>query len=317
MGIRTVKSYSLEAIKILRKARFIFVTHGLNDVVPIRFSPKTTFIETWHGILMKKYINIYDTFEYSRWAKILKLKIENDNIYNYFITPSGTEKNLMILKKNFLLPSNKILVTGYPRNDIFFSKKPNLSKNIKSKYKIPDTFKQIILYAPTFRDNDLTAKFPLSNGELIELNEFLKINNSILLMKAHKAEKKLEFKSLSNIKNIRKDSDIQELLFISDILITDYSSVYIDYLLLNRPIIFFTYDYDYYEKKNRGLLYNLKEIAPGPLIYTGKELIKTIKNIFEIGKEYEQKRKKINEQFNKYQNGKSTERLLKFLKIIK
>lgn len=316
-GIRTVNAYSLKAIKILRKSRFVFVTHGINDVIPIRFSPKTTFIETWHGILMKKYMNIYDTFEYSKWAKILRLKIENDDIYDYFLTPSGTNKNLMILSNHFLIPPNKILVTGYPRNDFFFSNDLNLSNTIKSKYSVPKLYKEIILYAPTYRDNDLTARFPLSSSELIELNEVLKEKSSILLMKAHKSEKKIEFENHSNIKKISKNTDIQELLFITDILVTDYSSVYVDYLLLNKPIIFFTYDYEYYEKENRGLLYNLKEIAPGPLIYTGKELINTIRNISEMDKKFEQKRKKTNDIFNKYQDGKSTERLLKFLKIIK
>ena len=317
IGINTVYAFSLQAIKILRKSRYVFVTHGLTDVVPIRFSPKTTFIDTWHGTLMKRYKNIYQTFEYSKWAKILRLKMENDNIYDYFITPSASKRNLEILKKNLLLPEEKILVTGYPRNDIFFSKDPNLSKILRKKYNIPDNIEKIVLYAPTFRNNVLTAKFPLSNEELLELNQNFRKKNSIFLMKAHKSEEKIEFKSFSNMKTISKDSDIQELLYISDVLITDYSSVYTDYLLLNRPIVFFTYDYDYYNENNRGLSYNLKKMAPGPLIFKGKELIQTIKNIDKIDKDFELKRKEINDKFNKYQDGNSTERLLKFLKIIK
>jgi len=316
LGIKTIHAYSLKAIKTLRKCRFIFVTHGLTDIIPIRFSKKTTFIDTWHGILMKKYINIYDTFEYSKWAKILRLKIKNDDVCDYFITPSASKKNIDILTKNLLLPREKILATGYPRNDLFFSKNNKLIKVIRKKFKISDNMKRIILYAPTFRDNDLVARFPLSKEELLELNKLLISTNSLFLLKAHKSVKINELRSFSNIKNVNKDSDIQELLFISDILITDYSSVYTDYLLLNRPIIFFTYDYDFYEKKNRGLLYNLKEMAPGPLVYTGKELINLIKNISVINQEYELIRKKTNDVFNKYQDGSSTERLLKFLKII-
>ena len=99
LGVRTIYAYSIKAIKTLRISRFIFVTHGLSDIIPVRFSPKTTFIETWHGILMKKYVNIDDTLEYRKWAKILNLKIENDNVYDYFITPSDSEQNLMILTK--------------------------------------------------------------------------------------------------------------------------------------------------------------------------------------------------------------------------
>jgi CDP-glycerol glycerophosphotransferase len=316
IGINCVYAYTLKAIKILRKCRYVFVTHGLTDVLPIRFSANTTFIDTWHGTLMKKYKNIYNSFEYSKWAKILRLKIENDEIFDYFITPSESKKNLEILKNKLLLPEDKILVTGYPRNDLFFSSDLNLSKSIKEKNKIPYEIEKIFLYAPTFRDIVLTAKFPLNNEELIELNELLKENNYLFLMKAHKSEQRIMFKSFSNVKIIKKDADIQELLYISDCLITDYSSVYTDFLLLNRPIIFFTYDYDYYRKRDRGLSYNLKKMAPGPLIFTGKELIDAIKNIDKIDKEFELKRKKMNDIFNKYQDGNSTKRLLKFLKII-
>ena len=248
---------------------------------------------------------------------VFKLKIENDKVYDYFITPSGTKENLKVISEHFQIPPEIILVLGYPRNDIFFNDNPKFSKKIRKKINVPDDIKRIILYAPTFRDYDLTARFPLSEGDLIELNKMLKSRNSILLMKAHKAEKKIEFKNFSNIKDIKKDSDIQELLFISDVLITDYSSVYVDYLLLDRPIIFFTYDYEFYEKENRGLQYDLKTIAPGPLIYSGKELIKSIRNISLIEQEYKDKRNLLNNEFNKYQDGKSTERLLNFLKILK
>ena len=144
----------------------------------------------------------------------------------------------------------------------------------------------------------------------------MKETNTILLMKAHVSEKTIKFNKLSQFFNIPKGSDIQELLYITDVLITDYSSVYCDYLLLNRAILFFTYDYGYYQTQNRGLLYNLKVMAPGPLLYTGKELINAIKNIEKIDKDYELKRKRINNYFNKHKNGKSTEKLLRFLKII-
>jgi len=137
-----------------------------------------------------------------------------------------------------------------------------------------------------------------------------------LLLKAHLYEKKNKFKKISNIKSVKKDTDIQELLFISDILITDYSSVYCDYLLLDRPILFFTYDYEKFMKRGRGFYYDFKNIAPGPLIFTGKELIKAIKNISKIDEMYKTKRLKTRLIYHKFVDGNSTERLLKYLKII-
>ena len=111
-----------------------------------------------------------------------------------------------------------------------------------------------------------------------------------------------------------KNTDIQELLLISDILITDYSSMIFDYLLLDRPILLFAYDLNEYLNE-RGMYYNFEEIAPGPILLNGTELIDAIKNIENIDKKFIEKRKMIKNRINKYTDGKSIERVLKFLKI--
>ena len=135
-------------------------------------------------------------------------------------------------------------------------------------------------------------------------------------MKAHMFEQIIEFKNYSNIKKASKNTDIQELLCITDILITDYSSVYCDFLLLDKPILLFTYDFEEFMKKGRGFYYDFKQIAPGPLLFTGKELIKAIKNVNNIEKDFEERRLKTKRLYHKNIDGNSTERLLKFLKII-
>ena len=316
-GINAVHQGTLKAIKLLRKARVVFVTHGFTDVLPIKFSSRTVFVQTWHGgdIKILGGNSYYDNFVYSNWTKFLRLKIRNHQIYDYVLSLSDKEKPLKILAEAFKFPLERIIPLGYPRNDIFFSKNKNLKEKLRKKYDIPHNIDKIILYAPTFR-SDLTAKFPLSHENLIELNQLLKETKSLFLMKGHIREKYVEFKDLDNILTIGMDSDTQELLYITDILITDYSSIYCDYLLLNRPVILFTYDYDEYIKKV-GIYYNhLEEIAPGPLVYTGEELIEVIRNISKIDKEYETKRLELRDYFNAYIDGKSTERLLKFLKLI-
>ncbi|MHA1436477.1 MAG: CDP-glycerol glycerophosphotransferase family protein [Promethearchaeota archaeon] len=317
MGVNTIYAYSLGAIKVLRKARFIFVTHGVADIIPIKFSPRTTFIQTWHGQDIK-IVNLYidKSFRYSKLAKILGVKLRNDQVYDLFLTTSGEKKPREIIAKSMKLPQRRIISTGYPRNDIFFSKDPNLLKSIKEKYSIPQNYERIILYAPTFREK-FSSKEPFQREDLIELNKYCKSTNTLFLIKAHINEKIINIETLSNVRSVKKEADIQELLFISDILISDYSSVYCDYLLLNRPVILYTYDYDEYINK-RGIYYDhLEEISPGPLVYSSKELLYTIKNIKEIQNQYKSKYVKVRDYFNKYLDGKSSERLLRYLKIIK
>lgn len=317
-GYNCVPKFSLKAIKLLKKAKFIFTTHGILDVLPIEFSKNTIYVETWHGVQNKRNLTEHGPVKYSnsKIARLLRLNIINNNVFNYFITTSGTKKDIHLISKYFQISPRKVLATGYPRNDILFTKNNNYKEQIKKKYKIPDQTKKILLYAPTFRDFVYKAKFALSEKDLMKLNTLLIEKNAVLLAKAHMYEQSVEFKLYSNIFDVDKNSEIQELLIISNVLITDYSSVYCDFLLLNRPIIFFTYDFEEFMKNSRGFYYDFEKIAPGPLIFNSKSLLECIKNLDELDKKYESLRKEAQKIYHKHIDGNSTERLLKFLKII-
>ncbi len=316
-GIKTIYAYTLKAIKMLRRARAVFVTHGTIDVLPIKFSPRTVHVQTWHGGDIKIIGNnpYAAKYIYSKWAKLLRLKLRDHEYVDFLVSQSRAKRPLEILSEAFRYPLERIIPTGYPRNDIFFSKEKDLKVKLRMKYNIPSYINKILLYAPTFRP-DFEAKFPLNNENLVKLNQYLLETKYLFLMKGHIKERTISFKDLENIKTIGLEADTQELLYITDILITDYSSIYCDFLLLNRPVLLFTYDYKKYEKE-RGFYYDhLEEIAPGPLIYTGEELINTIKNIQVLEKQYESKRLELRDYFNAYNDGKSSERLLRFLKLI-
>ena len=316
-GINCVYAYSLESIKLLRKARAVFVSHGWGDILPIKFPPRTVVVQTWHGGFIKiKGKNQYVTeFINSKWTTLTRLNIRYYQFFNFIINASSEKKLLEIASNVFRFPVERIIITGYPRNDILFSKDPNLIKNLRKNYNIPDNFKRIILYAPTYREI-ITAKDPFNNDDLKKINKLCNETNTIFLIKPHINEEVIKFKNYKNVKLISKNADIQELLLISDILISDYSSVVCDYLLLNRPILLYTYDYDDYVR-HRGIYYNhLEDVAPGPLLYTTDELINAIRNVKEIYKNFEQKAKNIRDFFNYYKDGNSSSRLLKFLKLI-
>jgi len=313
-GYNAVYALSLDAIKLLRKARFIFLTHGVYDVLPIDFSPKTEIIMTWHGTVIKDITEDFDaTYSYKKWVRILKLKSYPNQYIDYVLTPAKGKYEHEILTKAFRVDSSKILDLGYPRNDVLFDYNMEFKQNLREKYEISDNIKKVILYAPTFRDAG-SLRFPFNNKDLEDLNKLLKKTDSIFLFKGHAYEKKINFGELEYIQLVKKPSDIQELLIISDLLISDYSSVIFDFLLTMRPVILFPYDIDIYEK-GRGLHYDLKEIAPGPIVYDVKTLVESIQDAEKIDVEYKNKREKIRDRFNKYHDGKSIERLLTFLNI--
>ncbi len=313
-GYKVISTYSFKAIKLLRTAKFIFMTHGHMDLLPIRFSPKTTKILTFHGSPIKRVdINIKNDFVYNGWGDYFRLKLKNNQYIDYILTHSGNKKEHDILSKQLLISSKKILPLGYPRHDILLCKEKEFIEELRKKYKIPERIKQILLYAPTFRSNRI-VKFPISNQEVERLSKLLNDLNSIFLIKGHMVSEKTDFNTFKSIKLMDKSADIQELLLISDLLITDYSSVQIDYLLTLKPIILFPYDFDEYYK-TKGLNYDLKKIAGGPIVYTVEDLIDTIRNIDKIDPKFKEKRIMLRERFNKYIDDKSTERILDYFNI--
>ncbi len=313
-GYNVINMYSIRAIKTLRKAKYIFATHGYSDVLPIKFSSKTEFILLWHGTPLKKInIGLEDSLIYSRLSDYFRLELKFHQYVDYLLTATRNQEEFNILSLSFKIPRNRIINLGYPRNDIFFKDKGQLYKKLRNEYEIPEKIKRIILYAPTFREDHI-LKFPIDNDELKKLNEFLIESSCIILLKGHMFERKTIIKEFSNIRLMDTDGDVQELAFISDALITDYSSIMFDYLLLDRPILLFVYDLDDYTKR-RGMYYNFKEIAPGPLLFTGRELIDAIIDLKKINAQFKERRRNIRERFNKYIDGNSTHRILDFLNI--
>lgn len=311
--INVVFKYDLKTIRLLRKAKFIFISHGYDDILPIEFSPKTTIILTWHGTPFKKVNSHLEEPLWRIWGKIFRLKLQFNEYVHHLLTPTGEAHEHKILKKAFKMPKRKFLDVGYPRNDLLFKKDENCIKRIKYFYKIPNNIKKIYLYAPTHR-KELILKFPISKSELIKLNDVLVKTKSLLLFKGHIFINTIHFNEYENIKLVDKTTDIQELLIISDVLISDYSSVVFDYLITMKPILMFTYDLEVF-KKVKGIYYDIEKIAPGPLLFSGNDLINAIKNIKKIDIEYKEIRKKMRDRFNKYNDGKSTERLFNLLNM--
>jgi len=104
--------------------------------------------------------------------------------------------------------------------------------------------------------------------------------------------------------------DVQELLLISDLLITDYSSCFIDFLLLDRPIIFYAYDLNYY-RKYRGFLYDYRQIAPGEITMTRRETAKAIRAYMKNPVKDAEKRRHVKEMFHTNQTGGFSQNVLK------
>ena len=202
--------------------------------------------------------------------------------------------------------NKKFLDYGYPRTDMLYAKNNETNINeLKSKIGLP-LDKKIILYAPTWRQKN---KFEL----MLDLKSLKKSlsDEYVLILRLHH----LSFKDWTApvnddfVYDLSRYDSIEELYLVSDILVTDYSSVMFDYANLDRPIILFTYDLKEYREKLRGFYIDIIENRPGPLVYSSRELEQAIVNIDEIEKENKAIRQKFRQKFNQYESGDSSEKI--------
>ena len=174
--------------------------------------------------------------------------------------------------------------------------------------------RQLILYAPTFRKNN-SGLYKFSTAEAEELASFLSKNNAVMGIRPHINRrvrpfllKKPEFLDLS----AAMYDETQVLLRLTDVLITDYSSIWLDFLLLGRPVIAFIYDWNKY-KEDRGLIYDYKQIFPGPQIHKFSELIpaleKALKN--EMSELLKWKYQNAVSMFHPYKDSMASERIVR------
>lgn len=209
---------------------------------------------------------------------------------------------------------NTMLETGYPRNDILHAPdRDKLAFEIRCKLGIPSD-KKTILYAPTWRDDEYYGKgqykFELQM-DLDYMKEKLGDEYVLLLRTHYFIADALDVSALGGFAlNLSKYDDISELYLISDILITDYSSVFFDYANLKRPMLFFTYDLEKYRDVLRGFYIDIEKEVPGPLLFTTEEVVEAVKNIASIEKEYAARYEVFYNRFCEWEDGHSSQKVV-------
>ena len=270
--------------------------------------PNQILISTWHGTPLKK-LGFDIGNIYLNNPRTKERYLNDSKQWDYFISPNKYSTD--ILKRSFAY-DGEMLEKGYPRNDILYNISEDKINSIKNTLNIPKN-KKIILYAPTWRDDDSydveKVKFQLKL-ELNKLQEAL-ADEYIILVRTHYL---ITDSDVSDYKNFAFDvsnyDDIAELFLISDILITDYSSVLFDFANLRRPILFYTYDLEEYESEIRGFYIDIHNEVPGPLLKTTDEVINAIKNIEDISEEYKEKYDDFYDKFCMIEDGNASKRIV-------
>lgn len=310
-----VRYRSLKYYYYLAKSKYWIFNSKLS--VDIHKKKDQVYVQTWHGTPLKKLAKDIDigedkTFyrsEMSR-AEMVKSYEDDEKRYDYLISPNkfSTEK----FQSAFGVAKEKVLEIGYPRNDILINADEERIIGIKKKLNIP-LDKKILLYAPTWRDNAFNAKGYVYKPEADfkkwkeELSDewFLIYKPHYLIVNDIDKEELGDFVYLSS-----NGDDINDLYLISDLLITDYSSVFFDFGVLRKPILFYMHDLEEYKDNLRGFYLDIFKDLPGPIIEDEDKLLNSVININNINKEYSKSYEEFYERFCSLEDGNSSKRLV-------
>lgn len=243
------------------------------------------YLQTWHGTPLKKLGCDIRVNDFKDIGGNLKNLIKNYKIdarrYDYMLSVSDfyKEKITSAFDLKNIHKEDIFLDYGYPRNDILLKFNQNAVSEIKDRLGI-DKSKKVILYAPTYREADIGNKGYEHNLALdIDALSRELSNDYILLFRLHYyVSENLDLSKYEGfVYNVSDYDDIARLYLISDILITDYSSVFFDFAILCRPIIFYMYDLDRYNEKMHDFYLSIDEL-PGQIAKTQDELLNLIYN---------------------------------------
>lgn len=298
-GVRVYDRFSIRALREVHSADTVILGHSGRDAFLKKRKAGRKIINLWHGVAIKRIEHLMPketAWSYKSWKRRYLMRI-NSRIYDALIASSPTDRLTNALA--FGMDLDKVHATGLPRFDylapdyVFPENLQNDAQTIAQQLK----GRRMVLYAPTFREKGASALASVDAENLSLLLNFLKQQNIVLGIRPHPYDQKALHKICDGewIIDLRSDIYIEPAIVLraASVLVVDYSSIWIDYLLLKRPIIGFMPDFDAYATQERGFIFDLHEVLPGPILSGWQEVIKAIahlqKSDFDFPAEFNEK----------------------------
>ena len=307
-GAEVVKRFSFKYAYYLAVSKyFVF---NVRQPLWYRKREGQVFVETWHGTPLKRLV--FDQEEVTSASPKYKQQFYRQRQeWDYLVSANPFSTKTF---RSCFMYEGKMLEYGYPRNDIlYWPNKDQIAKDLRKKLGIPED-KKTILYAPTWRDDEHYGKGEYKFTLALDLKlmmEKLSDEYVVLLRTHHYIADNIDTTGLEGfVYNLSKYDDISEIYLISDICITDYSSVFFDFANLKRPVLFYTYDIEKYKNQLRGFYIDMNTEVPGPLLYTSEEVVNAILHIDQINEEYKERYEEFYKRFCCYDDGNASKHIV-------
>lgn len=287
------RRWSVTGLWVSLRARFWFVT---TTVAEINYyaSSNACVVNLWHGVPLKKiYFDSDNESERQRYHApgIFRRYVEEPFTYrpSSYVVTTSMDVSRKSMSAALRVPLERCLGLGQPRNDILLAPPQALAEYCK-RWEQESTlqllrergeYERTWIYAPTWRENN--PRFLEDTGlDFGALNELLVETNQRLLVKLHlytPAESARRLRGLSNVVVVPQEADLNVIMAISDGLITDYSSAYVDFMLTGRQIVFFAWDLVEFQKSCRSMYYDYDKVTPGLKVGSAGDLMGVLREV--------------------------------------
>ncbi|WP_432150498.1 CDP-glycerol glycerophosphotransferase family protein [Streptomyces sp. bgisy029] len=307
---RLVRRWSWRYLWALARAEYWVDNQGFPQ--HLRKPARTTYLQTWHGSAYKR-MGFDETRVRLQNAPQRERLQQAVHRFDHFLVRS--EHDVATLARAYRLPEDRLLRTGYPRNDALIAERVRA----ETEGRLPrpplsgalgiDDHKKVVLYAPTFRGGPAGGK-QARRRLLLDVREFAERfgDTYTLLVRAHYLEAaRLPVCPPGTVIDVSRHHDVSEILALADVLVTDYSSIMFDFALLDRPVILYAPDLDAYAAE-RGSYFDLREKAPGPVTATQEELFAELAELKQSDIRYTPQRAAFAAEFGGYDRGDAARR---------
>lgn len=309
-NVKLIKLYSISGIYYLLKSKVVFVRHCVKQDIGFSINnDKRLVVNLWHGLPLKK-IGVQN----------IPNSITGIDQLNAIISCAPTDKKIM--RDSFIYANdNNVWLTGFPRNDVLMAKEETLWPEAKKEIDLIKSRlngRKLILFAPTYRASweswsNSGNFYKFNENELQKLSQIAKENNAVIGIRTHLREERTVIEAFKGLEVIVFNDIVETglVLKMTDILITDYSSLAFDFLLTGRPLLSFAFDYELY-KQGRGFLYTLEQVFPSEICYEFDTLLAELNNIFSKDNinHLAVKHTQITNFFHTYQDSEATNRVI-------